>query len=78
MSSNASTINKSADNESGYLDEIAKFLKDLVLGDFEEDQGKAAMVVGGVISLIPIVDQIMDARDVAGMIFRLSEKGVAN
>lgn len=78
MSSNASTINKSADNESGYLDEIAKFLKDLVLGDFEEDQGKAAMVVGGVISLIPIVDQIMDARDVAGMIFRLSKKGVTN
>ena len=33
------------------------------------------MVVGGAISLIPVVDQILDVRDVAGMVFRIGNKG---
>ena len=52
----------------GFVDDIVEFFKDLILGDFEQDQGKAAMIVGGAISLIPVVDQIMDVRDVSGMI----------
>lgn len=60
-----------------FVDEIVEFFKDLILGDFEEDQGKAAMIVGGAISLIPVVDQIMDVRDVSGMIYRVGRKGVS-
>ncbi|NRR28612.1 hypothetical protein HSX11_00120 [Oxalobacteraceae bacterium] len=61
-----------------FVDDVVKFLKDLILGDFEQDQGKAAMIVGGAISLIPVVDQVMDARDVSGMIYRLGRKGVSH
>jgi hypothetical protein len=60
------------------VDDIVKFCKDLVLGDFEQEPSNAAMVVGGLISLIPVVDQVMDIRDVAGMIYRINRKGVAN
>ncbi|MFM9436383.1 hypothetical protein ACFDR9_003467 [Janthinobacterium sp. CG_23.3] len=61
-----------------FVDEVVEFFKDLILGDFEEDQGKAAMVIGGAISLVPVVDQIMDVRDVSGMIYRIGRKGVAH
>ncbi|SEO59646.1 hypothetical protein SAMN05428959_1112 [Duganella sp. CF517] len=61
----------------GFVDDVVEFFKDLILGDFEQDQGKAAMIVGGAISLIPVVDQIMDVRDVSGMIYRVGRKGVA-
>lgn len=61
----------------GFVDDVVDFFKDLILGDFEEDQGKAAMIVGGAISLIPVVDQIMDVRDVSGMIYRVGRKGVS-
>ena len=60
------------------LDDIIKFCKDLILGDFEQQPGNAAMIVGGLVSLIPVVDQIMDVRDVCGMIFRISRKGHKN
>lgn len=59
-------------------DDITKFCKDLILGDFEENPGNAAMVVGGLISLIPIADQVLDARDVSGMLYRLGRKGPKN
>ena len=61
----------------GFVDDVVEFFKDLILGDFEQDQGKAAMIVGGAISLIPVVDQIMDVRDVSGMIYRIGRKGVS-
>ncbi|SPA42470.1 conserved protein of unknown function [Cupriavidus taiwanensis] len=59
-------------------DDISKFCKDLVLGDFEEEPGNAAMIVGGLISLIPIADQVLDVRDLSGMIYRVSNKGANN
>jgi len=57
------------------VDDIVKFCKDLILGDFEQQPGNAAMIIGGLISLIPVVDQIMDVRDVCGMIYRINRKG---
>jgi len=60
------------------VDDIVKFCKDLIVGDFENEPSNAAMVVGGLISLIPVVDQIMDVRDVSGMVYRISKKGTAN
>lgn len=59
-------------------EDISKFCKDLILGDFEDNPSNAAMVIGGLISLIPVVDQIMDVRDVSGMIFRINRKGIKN
>ncbi len=57
------------------VDNIVKFCKDLILGDFEQQPGNAAMIIGGLVSLIPVVDQIMDVRDVCGMIYRINRKG---
>ncbi|NHQ86849.1 hypothetical protein HA050_12040 [Iodobacter sp. HSC-16F04] len=59
-------------------DDISKFCKDLILGDFEQQPGNAAMVIGGLVSLIPVVDQVMDVRDVSGMIYRINRKGTKN
>lgn len=58
--------------------EIAQFCQDLILGEFEETPSNAALVVGGLISLIPVVDQIMDVRDVCAMIYRTNKIGVKN
>lgn len=63
--------------ESGLLDTIGKFCMDLILGDFEENPSNAAMVVNGLIQLIPIAGQVLAARDVCGMIFRISRIGPA-
>lgn len=54
---------------------IQKFCKDLILGDFESEPSNAAMIVGGLISMIPVFDQVMDVRDVVGMIYRINNKG---
>lgn len=59
-------------------DDIGKFCTDLICGDFEENPGNAAMVVGGLISLIPIADQVLDVRDVSGMVYRIGRKGATN
>ncbi|WP_176080841.1 hypothetical protein [Paraburkholderia tropica] len=45
------------------LDDIEKFLTDLVLGDFQEEQRVSVQVVSGVIQLVPILGQVMGARD---------------
>jgi len=55
--------------------DIESFFKTLLLGDFEEDQNTAAQIVGGLISLIPILDQVMDARDISGALFRINTQG---
>lgn len=64
-------------SEGGLLDTIGKFCMDLILGDFEENPSNAAMVVNGLIQLIPIAGQVLAARDVCGMIFRISRIGPA-
>ncbi|MGM3411929.1 hypothetical protein [Ralstonia holmesii] len=60
------------------IDDITKFCEDLVLGDFEEEPSNAAMIVGGVISLIPVAQQVLNVRDMSGMIYRISRKGARN
>ena len=54
---------------------IESFFKTLLLGDFEEDQNTAAQIVGGLISLIPVLDQVMDARDISGALFNINRRG---
>ena len=60
------------------IDDITKFCEDLILGDFEEEPSNAAMIVGGVISLIPVAQQVLNVRDISGMIYRISRKGAKN
>jgi hypothetical protein len=57
------------------IDEGVKFLEDLILGDFNEQQMVSAQVVAGLISLIPGVDQVMDLRDVSGCLYRINKHG---
>lgn len=52
-----------------------KFLEDLIMGDFNEDQMVSAQIIGGLISLIPVVDQVMDVRDVSGSLYRINKHG---
>jgi hypothetical protein len=55
--------------------DIESFFKTLILGDFDENPNTAAYIVGGIISLIPIVDQVMDVRDVSGALYRINAQG---
>ena len=57
------------------VDDCMKFLEDLIMGDFNENQMVSAQIVGGLISLIPVVDQVMDARDVSGSLYRINKQG---
>ncbi len=60
---------------SGTRGEIERFFRTLLLGDFEENQHFGAQIVGGLISLIPILDQVMDARDITGTLFKINQRG---
>jgi hypothetical protein len=55
--------------------DVESFFKTLLLGDFEENQNTAAQVVGGLISLVPVLDQVMDARDITGALFNINKRG---
>ena len=57
------------------VDDCMKFLEDLIMGDFNEDQMVSAQIIGGLISLIPVVDQVMDVRDVSGSLYRINKQG---
>ncbi len=63
---------------SGKRGQIESFFRTLLLGDFEEDQNFAAQIVGGLISMIPVLDQVMDARDITGTLFRINQRGGFN
>lgn len=54
---------------------IESFFRTLLMGDFEENQNTAAQVIGGLISLIPVLDQVMDVRDVSGSLYNVNARG---
>lgn len=55
--------------------DIEEFFKTLLLGDFEEHQNTAGQIVGGLISLIPILGQAMAGRDITGTLFNINKRG---
>lgn len=61
--------------ENGVDSQVESFFKTLLLGDFEEQQNTAAQIVGGLISLIPVLDQVLDARDISGALFNINKRG---
>jgi hypothetical protein len=54
---------------------VESFFRTLILGDFEENQNFAGQMVGGLVSMIPVLDQVMDVRDIAGALFRINQQG---
>jgi hypothetical protein len=54
---------------------VESFFRTLILGDFEENQNFAGQMVGGLVSMIPVLDQVMDVRDIAGALFRTNQQG---
>lgn len=56
--------------------EMERFLLTILLGEFqpEEEQESEAIIIRGLISLIPVVDQILDAQDTIAVIYRVSNK----
>jgi hypothetical protein len=55
--------------------DIEDFFSTLLLGDFNEHQNTPAQLVGGLISLIPILGQVMAARDITGTLFSINKHG---
>jgi hypothetical protein len=55
--------------------QIESFFRTLLMGDFEQEQNTYAQVIGGLLSLIPILDQVLDARDISGSIYNINKKG---
>ncbi len=55
--------------------DIEDFFKTLLLGDFVEDQNTAGQIVGGLIAMIPVLEQVMVARDVSGALFNINKRG---
>ena len=60
------------------VDDAVEFLEDLIMGDFKENPSNMSIITNAVIGLIPIADQVLDVRDVAGMVCRITKKGPAN
>lgn len=58
--------------------EVESFLKTLILGDFEETPNTSAQLVGGLVSMIPVLDQVMDLRDISGSLLRINQQGGFN
>jgi hypothetical protein len=58
-------------------EDIERFFKTLFLGDFVEgnEQSSAAVLVSGLLGLVPILDQVLDVRDIAGSLFRIQRSG---
>ncbi len=47
-------------------------------GDFNENPSTSQIVVGTIISMIPVIDQVMDCRDVCANVMMLSDDDEAN
>lgn len=58
------------------VEDVKQFLWTLALGEFEENkkQSSAAVMIRGLIGVIPGIDQILDAQDTIGLIVRFKNK----
>lgn len=55
--------------------EVGSFFRALLLGDFEDNPNTAATIVGGLLSLVPVLDQVMDARDITACLYKINNQG---
>lgn len=58
------------------VEDVKQFLWTLVLGEFEDNkkQSSVAVMIRGLIGVIPGIDQILDAQDTIGLIVRFKNK----
>jgi len=52
---------------------VAQWIWEVLQGDFSDDQSTAQVVTGTVLSMIPVVDQICDVRDVVANCKKINE-----
>jgi len=57
------------------VDDVVDWLKSLIMGDWDEDAPTSTVVINGLLGLIPVIDQLLDVRDVAGILFRINRGG---
>lgn len=62
-------------DEDGTVVSVTKWLGVALAGDFAEDQSVGQIAFGTVVTLIPVVDQIGDVRDIAANLYWLTYKG---
>ncbi|MCM0150328.1 hypothetical protein [Photobacterium galatheae] len=55
--------------------DAAEWIWGVLQGDFNEDPTNAQIVVGTILSMLPIIDQIMDVRDVIANLMVLADEG---
>ncbi|SDB86755.1 hypothetical protein [Acinetobacter boissieri] len=60
------------------LSEKSSWIYGMLQGDFNKDPTLSQVVVGGIISLIPVVDQVCDIRDLISNLITLSDEGQRN
>jgi predicted transcriptional regulator len=59
----------------GALQETADWLWGIIAGNFDgRPQSTSQVIVSGVISMVPGIDQVMDVRDVLGSLFKMSHE----
>lgn len=59
----------------GRRSQVESFFRTLILGDFEDHPNTPAEIIGGLLSMIPVLDQVMDARDIAANLYRINAQG---
>ena len=81
----ASAIQMSRAGQTATLDEASNiasqagdWLWGALQGDFNKDPTTAQIVVGSIISMIPVIDQVMDVRDILANVMLLTDDDKAN
>lgn len=59
----------------GRRSQVENFFRTLILGDFEDQPNTPAEIVGGLLSMIPVLDQVLDVRDIAANLYRINAQG---
>ncbi|MBS1792238.1 MAG: hypothetical protein JSS81_00200 [Acidobacteria bacterium] len=64
--------------EDGTVVSVAKWVGVSLMGDFADDQSFGQIAFGTVVTLIPVVDQVGDVRDIVANLHRLTFRGQYN
>lgn len=59
----------------GRRSQVENFFRTLILGDFEDQPNTPAEIIGGLLSMIPVLDQVLDVRDIAANLYRINAQG---
>ncbi|WP_395703688.1 hypothetical protein [Aquabacterium sp.] len=71
----SSVVATAPGSQTGRRSQVESFFRTLILGDFEDHPNTPAEIIGGLISLIPILDQVMDVRDIAACLYKINHQG---